>query len=82
MKAQFAEVVVNRPIVQRRRRETGSPEWASHAETRLKTFHYHIPPELAGKLQPGHLVAVPFRHQELQGVVVALSDESPVPETR
>jgi primosomal protein N' len=24
------------------------------------TFHYHVPPELAGRLQPGHLVRVSF----------------------
>jgi primosomal protein N' (replication factor Y) len=46
------------------------------------TFHYHIPPELAGQLQPGHLVAVPFRAQQLMGVVVGLSDLAPVAETR
>ncbi|MEW5959065.1 MAG: primosomal protein N' [Chloroflexota bacterium] len=46
------------------------------------TFHYHIPPYLAGQLQSGHLVAVPFRTQQLPAVVVALSDTSPVAETR
>ncbi len=46
------------------------------------TFHYHIPPELAGQIQPGQLVAVPFRTQQLPGVVIALSERSPVAETR
>ena len=46
------------------------------------TFHYHIPPHLEGLLQAGHLVAVPFRTRQLMGVVVALSDVSPVENTR
>jgi primosomal protein N' (replication factor Y) len=37
---------------------------------------------MAGRLQVGHLVAVPFRTQQLAGVVVALSDSSPVEKTR
>ena len=83
--AKFAEVVVNRPIIQRRRVMQGDQprlELQTQTETRLKTFHYHLPTDLHGQLQPGHLVAVPFRHQMLQGVVVALSDESPVNKTR
>ncbi|MFQ5575733.1 MAG: hypothetical protein ACE5G8_01960 [Anaerolineae bacterium] len=85
MPAPYAEVVVNRPIVQRRAADSALPaveEWSVQHETRLKRFHYHIPPHLAAHLQPGHLVAVPFRRQELQGVVVALSDDSPVEKTR
>ncbi|MCB0193834.1 MAG: DEAD/DEAH box helicase, partial [Anaerolineae bacterium] len=46
------------------------------------TFHYHIPPYLIDKLQVGHLVAVPFRTQQLMGVVVGLSQISPVADTR
>ena len=82
----YAEVVVNRPIIQRQKRviddQTSRVEWQEQAQTRLKTFHYHIPDELQGTLQAGHLVAVPFRKQVLQAVVVALSDESPVEKTR
>ena len=81
----YAEVVVNRPILQRQKvaqAETTQIEWYEQAETRLKTFHYHLPESLKGQLKPGHLVAVPFRRQLLQGVVVALSHTSPVAETR
>jgi primosomal protein N' (replication factor Y) len=46
------------------------------------TFHYHIPAYLAGQLQPGHLVAVPFRTQQLTGIVVRLSEQSPVEQTK
>jgi primosomal protein N' (replication factor Y) len=46
------------------------------------TFHYFIPAKLAGKLEPGHLVEVPFGKRVMQGVVVAISVDSPVSETR
>ncbi|MBE9471529.1 MAG: hypothetical protein IMY75_05435, partial [Chloroflexi bacterium] len=46
------------------------------------TFTYHLPHELQGRLVAGSLVVVPFGPRRLYGVVVALSDESPVPETR
>ena len=45
----------------------------------FQTFHYHIPPQLQGELAPGHLVWVPFGRQQVQGIVVRLSDHSPVP---
>ncbi|MBN1967086.1 MAG: DEAD/DEAH box helicase family protein, partial [Anaerolineae bacterium] len=46
------------------------------------TFHYHIPAGLAGQLQPGHLVRVPFGTGEQPGIVVALTTDSPVSETK
>ncbi len=94
----FAEVVVDRPIVRRGRRIVPLPENAgiplpeqppdSEAHRYpgqnplALTFHYHIPPHLADRLQPGHLVAVPFRTQQLAAVVVNLTDDSPVENTR
>jgi primosomal protein N' (replication factor Y) len=45
-------------------------------------LHYEIPAELEGQLAPGHLVRVPLRRDKRPGVVVALSDTSPVPNTR
>lgn len=47
-----------------------------------RTFHYGIPAELRGQVRPGHLVWVPFGARQLQGIVVALDDTSPVAETR
>ncbi|MEM7134693.1 MAG: primosomal protein N' [Chloroflexota bacterium] len=44
----------------------------------LQSFHYHLPPELESIVEPGHLVWVPFGHQELQGIVLRLSDNAPV----
>jgi primosomal protein N' (replication factor Y) len=45
-------------------------------------FDYHLPPELEGKIGPGHLVTVPFGKQTVQGVVFRLIAEPSVPETK
>jgi primosomal protein N' (replication factor Y) len=45
-------------------------------------FDYHLPPELEGKVEPGHLVEVPFGHQIVQGVVIRCIPSSSMPETR
>jgi len=46
------------------------------------TFHYHMPPELAGHVSPGHLVTATFGKRKVQGIVLSLSPTSPVAETR
>ena len=46
------------------------------------TFHYAIPEGLQARLRAGHLVTVPFSGRRAQGVVVGLSDTSPVRETK
>ncbi len=46
------------------------------------TFHYHLSPELEGMVQPGHLVEVPFGHQQVQGVVFRFVDQPEIPETK
>lgn len=45
-------------------------------------FHYHLPAELEGRIQPGHLVEVPFGRQRVQGVVLGFIDRPAVSETR
>lgn len=45
-------------------------------------FHYHAPPELADRLQPGHFVLVPFGKQTVQGIVLGQVEQPSVPETR
>jgi primosomal protein N' (replication factor Y) len=45
-------------------------------------FHYHLPPELAGQVEVGHLVEVPFGRQRVQGVVLDFIQEPSVSETR
>ncbi len=46
------------------------------------TFHYHLPEELVGVIQPGHLVEVPFGRQQVQGVVFRFVDTPEVSQTR
>ena len=45
---------------------------------RFQTFHYHLPPNLRGEVEPGHLVWAPFGPQEVQGIVVGPAISSPV----
>ncbi len=45
-------------------------------------FHYHLPPELEGRVWGGHLVEVPFGKQRVQGVVIRAVARPEVPETR
>ena len=45
-------------------------------------FHYHLPPELEGRVLPGHLVEVPFGRQRVQGVVIKQVEHPSVTETR
>lgn len=46
------------------------------------TFDYHIPPELLGKLQPGHLVQVQFRTAAENAIVLAIHDTPEVERTK
>ncbi|GBL37737.1 primosomal protein N' [Anaerolineaceae bacterium] len=41
------------------------------------SFHYLVPPVLAGTLRAGHLVVVPFGKQRVQGVVLAVAADAP-----
>ncbi len=67
---QFAEVVVFSPVK------------APASGAAVLTFTYHLPDELQDLVTAGSLVVVPFGHRRLYGIVAALSDQSPVPETR
>jgi primosomal protein N' (replication factor Y) len=46
------------------------------------TFHYHITAQLAGKVKPGHLVRVSFGTADQPGIVLSLSQSSPVKQTK
>ncbi|MBI3958194.1 MAG: DEAD/DEAH box helicase, partial [Chloroflexi bacterium] len=87
----YAEVIVNVPIRRTFGRGQNAPpptelpgfdgDGAAEFDdstASLQTFHYHLPPELVGSVQPGHLVWVPFGKQTLQGVVVRLAAGAPV----
>ncbi len=56
-------------------------EVAVHAPVN-RTFHYHIPPELADQIAAGHLVRVSFGTADRPGVVMALLESSPVEQTK
>ena len=46
------------------------------------TFHYHLPEELVDKIQPGHLVEVPFGQRQVQGVVFRFVERPEVTDTK
>ena len=46
------------------------------------SFHYHLPADLQGTVEPGHLVEVEFGPRLAQGIVIGLDTQSPVPETK
>jgi len=63
----FADVVVFSP---------------AKASKERPAFTYDVPEKLETRIKMGSLVVVPFGRRRLYGVVVALSDRSPVAETR
>ncbi len=79
--ARFAQVVVRSPLGRRgsARGEGAGPASRSGLQ---QTFHYSIPTRLRDQLVPGQLVWVPFGPRQLPGIVLALSDSSPVAETK
>lgn len=71
----YADVCVNTPI--------GAPVPPTGGEDApSETFTYAVPPTLAGRLSPGHLVWIPFRSRRLQGVVLRVHDAAPDFRTR
>ncbi|HET7010034.1 MAG TPA: primosomal protein N' [Anaerolineales bacterium] len=67
---------------ERRAEAAGFAEVAVHLAGIQGTFHYHIPPQLAAVLRPGHLVVVSFGARRVHGIVMALAHSAPVPETK
>lgn len=51
----------------------------SHA---ANVYHYHLPPDLEGRVKVGHLMQVPFGRQLVQGVVIRFVDQPDFPETK
>ena len=56
----------------------GSVHQRTGGAARFQTFHYHLPPSLRGKVEPGHLLWAPFGAREVQGIVVGTAASSPV----
>lgn len=46
------------------------------------SFHYHLPSDLVGTVQPGTLVIVPFGKQRVQGLVLRFIETPEVADTR
>ncbi len=72
---------VNIPVPEIEALEEGELNEASQNPLAL-TFHYHIPKHLVKKLKPGHMVAVPFRTEQLPAIVLRLSQTSPIEVTK
>ncbi len=64
------------------RRSSSFVEVAVNLSPVRGTFHYHLPEHLLGRVEPGHLVTVPFGRRRVQGLVIGLPAEPAVPETR
>jgi primosomal protein N' (replication factor Y) len=47
-----------------------------------EVFHYHLPPNLEGRVSSGHLVEAPFGGQRVQGVVLRFVEQPAVSETK
>ena len=75
----YAEIAVNAPLRGRPKTDEGLAPGYSHL---APTFHYSITSHLQGLVAPGQLVRVPFGPRTMQGIVLAISDTSPVEETR
>ena len=75
----YAQIVVNTPLAIATPR---SDEHSPAESLRERTFTYSIPASLAAQVVPGQLVWVSFGARRLQGLVVGLSDSSPVEETK
>ncbi|NLG28304.1 MAG: hypothetical protein GX557_10360, partial [Chloroflexi bacterium] len=81
--APFAVVVVHTPLTRAVSRAVAPEDDDSDDSERLaRAFHYAIPQSLRGVARPGQLVWVPFGARYLQGVIVALAEQSPVEQTR
>jgi primosomal protein N' (replication factor Y) len=75
----YADVCVNTPLG--RRTGGGPPSSSADFDPLGQAFTYAVPDRLSGRLQPGHLVWVPFRGRRVQAVVLSLSDVAPAFET-
>jgi primosomal protein N' (replication factor Y) len=75
----YADVCVNTPLG---RRVSGEMSDDAEFDPLGQAFTYAVPNQLSGRLQPGHLVWVPFRGRRLQAVILSLTDVAPAFETR
>ena len=81
----YAEVVVHAPVSRRLSPHEGHPTPGNALAVSSPlggTYHYAIPDSLNEEVVPGSLVSVPFGERILQGIVIALSDSTPVADTK
>jgi primosomal protein N' (replication factor Y) len=78
----FAIVAVNAPVQRGGTAYRPTFQGASPSPFPGPVFHYHVPRPLDAQVVPGTLVTVPFGPRQVQGLVIARADQSPVPETR
>jgi len=78
----FAEVVVRSPLGPRTTSRHDPNTAASQTSLLQQTFHYSVPERLRDQVLLGQLVWVPFGARQLPGIVLDLSETSPVAETR
>jgi primosomal protein N' (replication factor Y) len=71
----YAEIVVNAPLSRRRVPYLDRTEGFAALG---QTFTYSIPAHLAGRVQPGQLVTVPFGARKLQGIILELAAQSKI----
>ena len=74
----YAEVCVNTPLSRQVGLSLGADREAGLGG---RSFTYAVPERLAGRLERGHLVWVPFRSRRLQAVVLELTDTAPAFDT-
>ena len=74
----YADVCVNTPLG---RRVSGEMSDDAEFDPLGQAFTYAVPNQLSGRLQPGHLVWVPFRGRRLQAVILSITDVAPDFET-
>ena len=78
----YAEVCVNTPLGAPRPLDSATGVVHPATADAGQAFTYQAPDMLAGRLQPGHLVWIPFRGRRLQGIVLRLTDAAPDFQTR
>jgi primosomal protein N' (replication factor Y) len=78
----FAIVTVNTPAHSGGSAYQRVPQAGERTTFPGPVFHYHVPPERAEQIKPGTLIEVPFGPRQVQGIVIALSDATPVSETK
>ncbi len=82
--ARFVEVAVFVPIRREYHLDTTEVVHPAEAEEppeqqEFRLFHYAVPAALRDRLEPGHLVNVPFGPRRVQGIVMRKRNTTPVP---